>query len=140
MNRTFSKGETMTPPRKPDLDEPLPLVITPNEIFNACLYGSHVVDADFSTDVVPNVATEVLVAENKRTGNSARFARLNLAEFPQYVVELQIGNVFITGSWQWPAAEASQTEIEYCKEKAQNAFIQAAALIGKRVERGLIIR
>jgi hypothetical protein len=55
-------------------------------------------------------------------------------------VEVQIGNVFISGSWQWSEDEASQMEVEYCREQARNAFIQAAAVVGKRVERGLIVR
>jgi curli biogenesis system outer membrane secretion channel CsgG len=130
----------VTSPKKPDLHEPLPLVITPDEIFNTCLHGAHVADADFSSAVIPDVASEILIAENKKTGNAARFARLTLVEFLQYVVEVQIGNVFIFGSWQWVEGEASQVEVEYCREQARNAFIQAASLVGKRVERGLIVR
>jgi hypothetical protein len=129
----------MTSPKKPAFNEALPLVITPHEIFETCLHGAHAVNADFTSAVIPDVATEVLIAENKRTGNAARFARLNLVEFPQYVVEVQIGNVFVAGSWQWPEAETDQMQVEYCREQARNAFVYAAALIGKRVERGLIV-
>jgi hydrogenase maturation factor HypE len=113
----------MTPPKKPNLDDPVCLDITPNEIFSTCLCGAHVTDANFSSSIVGSAASEVLVAENKRTANSARFARLNFSEFSQYVV-----------------GEATPMEIEYFKEQAQNAFVQGAALVGKRVERGLIVR
>jgi hypothetical protein len=139
-DESLCKGEAMTPPAKPNLHEAILLDLTPNEIFQACLYGSHVTDADLTSALVPGVATEVLVAENKRTGNAARFARLNLSELPQYVVELQIGSTFIAGFWQWATIDASQSEIEYNKEQAQNAFIRAAGLVGKRVERELVIR
>jgi hypothetical protein len=130
----------MTPPKKPNLDDPVCLDITPNEIFSTCLYGAHVTDANFSSSIVESAASEVLVAENKRTANSARFARLNFSEFSQYVVEVRIGTVFISGSWDWTVGEATPMEIEYFKEQAQNAFVQGAALVGKRVERGLIVR
>jgi hypothetical protein len=130
----------MAPPKKPNLNDPVSLDITPNEIFSTCLYGAHVTDANFSSSIIESAASEVLVAENKRTGNSTRFARLNFSEFSQYLVEVQIGNAFISGSWEWTVGVATPMEIEYFKEQAQNAFMQGAALIGKRVERGLIVR
>lgn len=126
---------------QPAFDQPLACGVTPNEIIHSIFVGSTSAQTCFTSSIVEECVNEQLLAINKRTGYSARWA---WSEYEcehdcmvEYAVELHIDDVYITGIWLMPCG--SLADDERGKASSEAAFITASALIGKRVQRMLVV-
>ena len=129
----------MTKPRitpQPELDVPIALNLTPNEIFKACGVGSYfgfLSEEGYLADYEDHMAWCHLV-ENDRTKYSCCIALIeenrNGKIVAEYCVELQIHFNFVNFSWK---TGTSSAEAEYAKNCAHQTFIKACALMGVNV-------
>ena len=121
---------------QPELDEPIGMNLTPNEILKACGVGSYfgfLSDEGYLADYEDQFVWCHLV-ENERTRYSCCIALIeespNGKSVPEYCVELQIHFHFVNFSWK---TGTSSGEAEYAKKCAHQTFVKACALMGVNV-------
>lgn len=138
----------MSRPVQPDGAEVLANGLTCHEIGNVVLATSASSMWAYHTIIDDDRLIERLVATNKRTGFSARYGQEEFrSDIPnaqglfgtvtQFHCELHIGNVYIYGDWV--VDNTSDSDFDRAKKLAQESFIKAAAMIGKRVEHQLVV-
>lgn len=124
-------------PIQPDWDAPLALTISANDIMQGVLDAPTMM-VNFNSLISTDEDRQDLVAESANGTVSVRMAEREGGESVDFIVEIEVGNTFIYGAWTASFADGD-AEYEFAKRKAEDAFIRAAALAGKRVRRGLIV-
>jgi hypothetical protein len=138
MNKDTTKEE-------PDWDAPLTISLTPAAILNTFFASADSVHTGWETCIEDEliVAETTVVAES--SANHCRFIEQEYSDqdsggesWHDWTVELQIGEVFLLAHWR-ARISASPADWEWCAAEAERAFTNAAALLGRRVRRGLVV-
>ena len=133
---------------QPSLDTPLPCGLTPAEIIAAVIRDPHESGAAYGTALNPETFDVMNLVSNERTGFCVRvgYREETVTEsdgssqsYGTYLTELQIGTVYVSGAWNININFAGESELDWAKNKAEEAFMRAATLIGKRTERQIVV-
>ena len=133
---------------QPNIDTPLACGLTPGEIIAAVIRDPHQSGAAFVTSIDPSTFDIINAVSNARTGFSVRVGYReetitqpdnNTELLGTYLCELQIGTVFVYGVWNISITFGGESELEWAKNKADEAFLRGATLIGKRTERQIVV-
>ncbi len=133
---------------QPNIDTPLACGLTPAEIIAAVIRDPHESGAAYGTAIDPASFDTVNIVSNGRTGFCVRVGYCeetitqpddSTEAVGTYLCELQIGNVFVYGLWNINITFGGESELEWAKNKADEAFMRAATLIGKRTERQIVV-
>jgi len=127
-----ARNNTQTP-----LDHPVVVLsLTPSEIFDACGVGFETGFAPEKSHVSENEESVVWRHDvaHERTGNSCRIAALEYEQdgedVTEYVVELEVGDVYVDFSWR---TDGSDADMEHVKKSAHRTFMKVCTLIGVNV-------
>ena len=132
----------------PNMNSQLACGLTAAEIISAVIRDPDDSGALFATAIDPNTFDIVNMVDNDRTGFVVQVGyREETITQPDnseellvtYICELQIGDVFVSGMWTVNATMGGASESEWAKNKAEEAFMRAATLIGKRTERQIVV-
>jgi hypothetical protein len=135
--------KTMTD--EPSWDTPLTVTLTPSAILNTVFASAHSVHIgrESCIDDALIIAETTIVGD--LSGNHCRLAQLEYVDremadetWHEWTVELQIDHVYVIAHWQ-TRVTGSPTDWDWCAAEADNAFINACTLLGKRVRRGLVV-
>ena len=129
----------------PELNHTLTLTVTPAGLVKALFVTASSVHTGWSSCVESNAVASDLLATDERSGNYVRLVEQEFFEdedpdvlWHDWAVEIRIGDVFVTGHWQFQAA-ASPLDWEWCAREAESAFDKATILVGKRARRVMAI-
>ena len=129
----------------PDINHTLALTVTPAGLVKALFTTATSVHTGWSSCVESNAVASDLLATDERSGNYVRLVEQEFFEdedpdvlWHDWAVEIRIGDVFVTGHWQFQAA-ASPLDWEWCAREAESAFDKATILVGKRARRVMAI-
>lgn len=133
---------------QPNFNAPLACGLTPAEIISAVMRDPDDSGAFFGTSIDPNTFDVVNTVDNDRTGFVVRvgYREETLVQpdnseelLVTYICELQVGDVFVFGAWNINATLGGASETEWAKNKAEEAFLRASTVIGKRTERQIVV-
>lgn len=136
-------NQTMT--EDPSWDEPLTLSLTPAAILNTVFATADNVHTAWQSCVEDHLIVAQTTAVAQMNANHCRLVEQEYAdeEVPEetwhdWTVELQISDVYLMAHWRVRVGIA-QADWEWCEAEAEKAFIIAAALLGRRVRRGIVV-
>ena len=128
---------------EPDWDTPLQLDTSPGMLIHALFASANTVHTGWTSCVDESLVLADLVTMDEGSGNYCRLVEQEYAEngtdevvWHDWAVELQLGNLLITGHWQVQVT-ASPMEWEWCIGEAEKAFEKSCVLFGKRIRRGI---
>lgn len=129
----------VNPPLQPPSDVPLPLGLTPDEMWDLAV-GFQRGAADFAS-FMENGPEIIKECRNRRTGHVCRLGRIELAaegsepDRVEYVLELDAGGIIVMADWSANMDLAG--ECAYIHQCASQTMVIWAALIGVRLGFGL---
>lgn len=139
------KDEEPAASEDPSWESPLTLGLTPAAVLNTFFASAQSVHTAWRTCVDDTliVGETTIVAE--MNANHCRFVEMEYSDeesaeetWHDWTVELKIGEVFLLAHWR-ARVNGSPADWEWSANEAERAFINAAALLGRRVRRGLVI-
>lgn len=130
---------------EPAWDAPLTVTLTPDTLMNTVFLSAESVHTGWESCV----EQRLVVADNhvveESSGNHCRLAEQEYADDEQpedfwhdWTLELRIGEVYVIAHWR-ARSPGSPADWAWCAAEAENAFIQACTLIGRRVRRGILV-
>lgn len=129
----------------PSWDEPLTLSLTPAAILNTVFSSADNVHTAWQSCVEDHLIVAQTTAVAQMNANHCRLAEQEYAdeEVPEetwhdWTVELQINDVYLMAHWRARVGVA-QADWEWCTNEAEKAFTLGAALLGRRVRRGIMV-
>ena len=134
----------MSTPLNQDL--PLPYGLTPAEIISAVFFDAFETGAENASSINTADFDILYSVDNARigcatvVGFSESFTRIDddpdtEESIHTYVCEIKIGNAYVFGRWEINRSLAGASEAAWALKAAENAYMRAAMLIGRRVER-----
>jgi hypothetical protein len=134
---------------QPDLATPLACGLTAEEIIDAVMRDCNDWGATYTTSIDPNTFDIVNTVANDRTGFSVQVGCREVTMTDNdtgdeettvtYLCELKINNVFVFGLWELNFTLSGHSEMEWAERAAEESFMRAATLIGKRTERQVVV-
>ena len=131
-----------------DLATPLACGLTAEEIIDAVMRDCNDWGATPATSIDPNTFDIIHTVANDRTGYAVQVGCREITTTDEtgdeettvtYLCELQIANVFVFGLWELNFTLSGHSEMEWAERAAEEAFMRAATLIGKRTERQIVV-
>lgn len=130
---------------EPDWDAPVALNLTPAAIMNTFFASADSVHTGWETCVDDTLVFAETTVVADMSANHCRFVEQEYSDqdtpdesWHDWTVELQLGEVFLLAHWR-ARISGSPADWEWCAAEAERAFISAAALLGRRVRRGLVV-
>ena len=129
----------------PSWDSPLTITVTPAGLLNTVFATAQSVHTAWRTCVDDSLVMAETTVVSEFGGNHCRFLEMEYADeevaedtWHDWTVEMRVGDVFLLAHWRTRVND-SPSDWDWCAREAEDAFIQAAALLGRRVRRGLAI-
>ena len=130
---------------EPDWDAPIRVQLTPAAIIHALFPSADGVHTGWESCVDHALVTQETNAVDDLSGNHCRLAKQEYVEdhtpdvtWHDWVVELKLGGIYISAHWR-AQHNANPVDLDWCMGEAENAFVNACVLVGKRIRRGLTI-
>lgn len=130
---------------EPGWDAPLAFALTPDAIMRTVFATAESVHTGWSTCVEQRLVVLDNTVIDEASGNHCRLAEQEYADddnpddyWRDWTIELRIGEVFVIAHWR-ARAPGSPADFAWCAAEAESAFVQACALIGRRVRRGILV-
>jgi hypothetical protein len=131
--------------KHPGYDDPLLLTLTPHQIFNSILFNC----GSFTTSCHSLIMDFNVIRQVKAESGENYCWLLEYEWYPHdtdisdlqidIVLELKIGNAYIYGDFETFDLHTPRVVIDNVWRRAEDAFIVAAALLGLRVKRELVV-
>ena len=129
----------------PDWDTPLSLTLTPATIIDTVFGTAESVHTGDDSCVDQSLVVNETTAIDEQNENYCRFVEQEYVEeadpdatWHDWTVEICIDKVMVAGHWRIPV-NGSPSDWEWCAVQAEQAFVTACVLVGKRVRRGITI-
>jgi hypothetical protein len=129
----------------PSWDAPISVMVTPAGLLNTVFATAQSVHTAWRTCVDDGMVLTETTVVSEFGGNHCRFVEMEYADeegaeetWHDWTVELRLGEVILLAHWR-TRVNGSPSDWDWCAREAENAFIHAAALLGRRVRRGLAI-
>ena len=129
----------------PEWNTRLSFTLTPEAIMHSVFSSAEEVHTGWDTCINGSLALSDTTAVDPATGNHCRLAEqeFNYDDQPDitwhdWSVELRVGTVYLLAHWRVQVNE-SPAMWAWSAAEAEQAFMQACALIGQRVRRGLVV-
>lgn len=131
--------------QEPGWDTPLTLTLTPDALMNTVFVTAESVHTGWQSCVEQRLVVADNTVVDELTGNHCRLAEQEYADDEQpeafwhdWSLELRVGEVYVIAHWR-ARAPGSPADWAWCAAEAESAFMQACALIGRRVRRGILV-
>ena len=129
----------------PSWDAPVAVTVTPAGLLNTIFASAQSVHTAWRTCVDDSMVLAETTVVSEFGGNHCRFVEMEYAEeensedtWHDWTVELRLAEIFLLAHWR-ARVNGSPADWDWCAREAENAFMHAAALLGRRVRRGLAI-
>ena len=129
----------------PSWESPISLPVTPAGLLNTVFATAQSVHTAWRTCVDDSLVLAETTIVSEFGGNHCRFVEMEYADeesaeetWHDWTVELRLADVFLLAHWR-SRVNGSPADWDWCAKEAEDAFIHAAALLGRRVRRGLAV-
>jgi hypothetical protein len=130
--------------QEPSWDEPVSIALTPGSIFKALMHSADSVHTGWQSCIEDSLIHSSTTMIDDATGNHCRLAELEYSDqennndtWHDWTVELKLKDIYLSGHWR-ERVGGSPADWDWCHRQAEEAYMHACTLIGKRVRRGFV--
>jgi hypothetical protein len=129
----------------PSWEAPLTVTVTPSGLLNTIFATAQSVHTAWRTCVDDSLVIAETTVVSEFSSNHCRFLEMEYADeeaseetWHDWTVEMRLADIYLLAHWR-ARVNGSPADWDWCAREAENAFVQAAALFGRRVRRGLAV-